>query len=229
MKHIFGLSLLGLLGVTGCSIVGSILERLPPTITAFEAVPIDESGSSEVLFTWEISDPDSATLTCTLNFADASSRIVENCSQVKDLFHVYDELGTYVAQLSVTDGSNTRSTTEPIILTPAQGISPGDSTAPPSDDPENLITQFGVQSKIGPAPLYSIFTWELGDATAPVTCTLDYGDGFVETYEGCDETSEAAYEFFIPGDYRAVLTVQSQSAVATKGVVVVVEGEPPTP
>ena len=205
------LGCLALLVLSGCSTIGAILERTPPAITSFEATQIDDS--TEVLFSWNITDPDSDTLTCTISFADASSQFIENCSQVRDLFHIYDTPGTYVVQLSVTDGRNTRSTTEPVIL------------AAPEEDPTSgaaLLSAFSAQSKVGPAPLTSIFSWEL-EGSGPVTCTLDFGDGQNEVYENCDETSEAAHQFFFAGEYRVLLSAQSESAVDTKGVIVVVE------
>ena len=209
------------LSLSGCSTLGKILEHTPPVIETFEATVQAQGAPSEVLFSWRVNDPDSATLACILDFGDGVKGAVNNCSQVTDTFHVFAEPGNYVVKLSVSDGRDTRSDTVPVRVIEED----------PSD-PDTLITQFVAQPETGDAPLLSVFRWTLRPTEDAVTCTLDFDDGETETVEDCQEVTDTFHEFDTPGAYRVVLSAETEEVTSRKSLIIVVNepvNEPPDP
>ena len=203
----------------GCSTIGKILETTPPTIETFEATLEGGGAPAEVLFSWTVQDPDSATLSCVLDFGDGVKESVDNCSQVTNMFHTFTEPGNYVVQLSVSDGRDTRSGTVPVVI--GEGGESGDA-------PESLIIQFVAQPETGNAPLLSVFRWTL-DTDEAVTCTLDFDDGETETLDDCQEVTDTFHEFEDPGAYRVVLSAETEEMTSRKSLIIVVNEPPDSP
>ena len=210
----FSLALVGMSLLAGCTILSEVLEKESPVIEAFEATPDRVTASSEVLFSWEVSDADTDELTCTLTFGDGESEHVADCAQVTNTFYTYEEVGNYVVKFEVTDGSNPVSRTIPVVVSEAE---PEEPEAPEGD---LAIQTFVAQPETGQAPLLSIFRWIIiGDA---VTCTLTYDDGETETVENCQEVTDTFHTFEDPGGYRVVLEADDGESKVKKSLIVVV-------
>ncbi len=77
-----------------------------PKITSFKATPATGSVPLSVTFSWEISDPNGDTLTCTLDI-DNDGKIdytINNCSNNSTQVHTYNSASNYTAKLIVSDG-----------------------------------------------------------------------------------------------------------------------------
>ncbi len=94
-----------------------------PVINKFEA-ELDNGGTPfNATFNINVTDSDSNTLTCTLEFGDGNS-IVDDCSDLDQTSYVYNNPATYNAKLTVTDGTHTISQTEQIFVFERQTPSP---------------------------------------------------------------------------------------------------------
>lgn len=205
--------LLGISSLTaGCSTVAKILERFPPIVERFDASVETSTAPSDVLFSWDVSDPDSDVLSCTLDFGDDSNATIQNCAQVTNTFHTFEQAGNYVAKLTVSDEREATSSTVPVVIKQS-----GDE-APVND----LISQFVAQPETGTAPHLSIFRWVLKSGGQDVSCSLSFGDGEEEIVENCQDVSDTFHEFTEPGAYRVVLRATTEQTTARKSLIVVV-------
>jgi len=112
-----------LLGLTlaGCEMIEDQLDgNQPPAVSEFVAEPAEGEAPLLVAFSWELADLEGDTLTCILTYEGAARETVQNCGQVTDTFHTFEESGGYTVVLSVSDGLNTAAKSVAVrVLDPA--------------------------------------------------------------------------------------------------------------
>jgi PKD repeat protein len=82
-----------------------VVDNLLPLVEIFEANPSSGTAPFETEFSIQIDDENEAALICTLNFGDGTS-IRDNCIDLNGITHIFNEVGTFTATLSVEDGVN---------------------------------------------------------------------------------------------------------------------------
>ena len=136
----------------------------PPSGGVPLAVSFNASGSS---------DPDGSIVSCDWTFGDggSSSGITAN--------HIYNTVGTYTAQLTVTDDDgSTDSTTQVITVTAA---APGDNnpptasfTASPPSGGAPLAVSFNASGSSDPDGLIVSYAWTFGDSESASGVTTNH-------------------------------------------------------
>ena len=94
-----------------------------PIINTFSATPI--MGVETLLTTFDIqtTDGDGDNLICNLNFGDGT-QITNNCNAISSIQHYYNNIGIYIAQLSVTDGQETVFSTLTLTVEEQEKVAP---------------------------------------------------------------------------------------------------------
>ena len=57
-------------------------------------------------FSWEVTDIEGDTLTCTLVYDDGEEEKIDNCGEVTNTFYTFYEPGGYTVMLHIDDGLN---------------------------------------------------------------------------------------------------------------------------
>ncbi|HEB92242.1 MAG TPA: hypothetical protein ENI94_02000, partial [Gammaproteobacteria bacterium] len=160
--------------------------------------PVEKGDSAT--FSWDVSDADGDTLTCTLDVdADSSADYtIDDCAKTTSQAHTYAAAGDYIATLTVNDGNG--STVEQSVT-----ITVNNATNTPP-----VIESFSVN----PAPAYTTvattFYWQVSDADGDtLTCKLDVdADGTDDyTIDDCVNMASRDYVYAASGNYAARLTV----------------------
>lgn len=105
-KHILGL-LLTTLSLSGCQLIQDQLDgNQAPALSDLVAEPAEGQAPLLVGFSWNAADIEGDTLSCTLIHGSQRQQ-VENCGEVTNTFHTFEEPGGYTVVLRVDDGLNT--------------------------------------------------------------------------------------------------------------------------
>jgi PKD repeat protein len=82
------------------------------------------------------------------------------------------------------------------------------STLVDEGDPP-IITELTISPTGGPAPLLSAVSWKIINTSKnPVTCTLDFGNGAMQTLEDCAQKTNVFYTYEKNGGFILVLTAK---------------------
>lgn len=104
-KRVLGL-LLTTLGLSGCQLIQDQLDgNQAPALSDFVAEPAEGQAPLLVGFSWSAVDIEGDTLSCTLMYGNERQQ-VENCGEVTNTFHTFEEPGGYTVVLRVDDGLN---------------------------------------------------------------------------------------------------------------------------
>ncbi|WNC72293.1 DUF3372 domain-containing protein [Thalassotalea psychrophila] len=91
-------------GGGGDSTSGNKTTNNLPVIAGFSTSINNEDGSVE--FSWDISDPDNDSLTCSISLGDnTDTQELANCASNNTFSHAYSASGTYIAVLNVADAA----------------------------------------------------------------------------------------------------------------------------
>ena len=85
------------------------------------------SSVPEHAFSWDISNPSNAALTCTLDlFGNGDElRTIQDCETTQDLLVTYEVFGVFIPKLTVSDGQTSREIVHPRIrVEPRTGLAP---------------------------------------------------------------------------------------------------------
>jgi cellulose 1,4-beta-cellobiosidase len=105
-KHVLGL-LLTALSLSGCQLIQDQLDgNQAPAFSDLGAEPAEGQAPLLVGFSWNADDVEGDTLSCTLVYGNERQQ-VENCGEVTNTFHTFEEPGRYTVVLRVDDGLNT--------------------------------------------------------------------------------------------------------------------------
>lgn len=117
-KH--NLIILAILGLSGCQLIQDQFDgNQPPAIGEFSAEPAEGEAPLLVGFGWDVVDLEGDMLACTLEFGDGAKETVENCADVTDTFHTFEEPGGYTVVVRIADGLNTVAASVPVrVLEP---------------------------------------------------------------------------------------------------------------
>ena len=180
--------------------VTAVLTNLPPVVVA-SATPLTGVGPLTVAFSSAgSSDPEGATLTYDWTFGDGASSTAANPG------HTYQSPGTYLAHLTVSDGTNTVQSANFSI----------NVTAPVNQPPTAVATASATN---GVSPL--VVTFSGAGSSDPEGTALTYnwtfGDGGTSTAVNPSHTYQAA------GSYMVRLTVSDgTNAVQSTGISITV-------
>lgn len=132
----------------------------PPAISSFTS-SIDVSDDKKVNFAWNISDPDSNPMTCTVDYGDGkTSGAISGCTSSSTASNLYPPfVNTYTAKLTVSDGKGGQ-----VNKTTAVSIVP-----------KTLTYDFSLSFKNNGSPITFSNTLKL---------TLQTNQGGVQTYTG---------------------------------------------
>jgi hypothetical protein len=87
-----------------------------------------------------------------------------------------------------------------------------------------IISDLQVNPTDGPAPLLSSVNWEITSPSGePVTCTLDFGTGAIQTLENCSQLSSIFYTYERKGGYILVLTASVGDQETVRSIPVTVQ------
>ena len=92
-------------------------ENGPPRIQSFI---VSRYSNAEMIFEWEVSEPEGDDMTCTLDPGDGTAALqIEHCPSDFGHGHVYPDFGSYAAMLAVSDDlGNEATATVEVALTP---------------------------------------------------------------------------------------------------------------
>jgi PKD repeat protein len=152
------------------------------------------------------------------DFGDGQEANVPGHSNGDQLYHTYEDPGSYTVTLTVTDATG---------QTASDSISPLTVVPPPTNDtgggvtPEPLRAQVNLDSTDIPAT--HRFEASADGGTPPYTYHWDFGDGQEANVQNARHTYED------PGSYTVTLTVTDATGqTASDSTQVIVESEPPT-
>lgn len=104
-RYVLGL-LLTFLSLSGCQLIQDQLGgNQAPALSDFVAEPAEGRAPLLVGFSWSAADIEGDTLSCTLVY-ESERQQVENCGEVTNTFHTFEEPGGYTVVLHVHDGMN---------------------------------------------------------------------------------------------------------------------------
>jgi hypothetical protein len=150
-----------------------------PQISIFTATPAVGNVNWNTVFNMVVSDPTvpADTLTCTVNFGDATPNYVGPC--LASLNHTYATAGTYTATLSLSDGVNAPVTkTVTVVVNPTLAITSFTATTTPPT--LNVATNYAFSG--GTAPYTCVIDW---DTTNGVDLTVFPGFQKTQTISPC--------------------------------------------
>ena len=105
LRHVLGL-LLTTFSLSGCQLIQDQLDgNQAPALNNFVAEPAEGQAPLLVGFSWSAADIEGDTLSCTLLYGNERQQ-VENCGEVTNTFHTFEEPGGYTVVLQVYDGTN---------------------------------------------------------------------------------------------------------------------------
>lgn len=105
LRHVLGL-LLTIFSLSGCQLIQDQLDgNQAPALSNFVAEPAEGQAPLLVGFSWSAADIEGDTLSCTLLYGNERQQ-VENCEEVTNTFHTFEEPGGYTVVLQVYDGTN---------------------------------------------------------------------------------------------------------------------------
>ena len=105
LRHVLGL-LLTTFSLSGCQLIQDQLDgNQAPALSNFVAEPAEGRAPLLVGFSWSATDIEGDTLSCTLLYGNERQR-VENCGEVTNTFHTFEEPGGYTVVLQAHDGMN---------------------------------------------------------------------------------------------------------------------------
>ncbi len=110
----------------------------PPAVNSFTANPNTGDAPLDVTFSWNVSDPDGDTLTCTLdvNNDGTADYTINDCANTTSQTHTYNTAGTYTAVLTVDDGNGGSDSKSVTVTVNAQSST---TVQADDDDDENLF------------------------------------------------------------------------------------------
>ncbi len=176
----------------------------PPQIISFTANVTSGNKPLDVLFTFEVNDPDNDVLTCYIDFDGDGNydKTINNCNSGSAVFR-YELSGNYFAKLRVEDG---QSFDERTLLI---------EVLEPNVLPHVIVTS---NTTSGYAPLYFELNWNVYDPNGDVlTCYIDLeNDGLNEhTITSC-YNSTRILSYVNPGNYTLRFSVSDGSGVVER-------------
>lgn len=96
------------------SMVVHFTDNHAPSIEQFIAEPDNIEAGSRTNFYIAVEDEDNDALTCSIDFGDGE-QTVDSCSNLNGVAHQYNQVKTYNAQLTVSDGTVNETMTEQIF------------------------------------------------------------------------------------------------------------------
>lgn len=180
------------------------ISNNPPQVISFTANVTSGNKPLDVLFIFEVSDPDNDVLTCYIDFDGDGNydKTINSCNSGSDVFR-YGLSGNYFAKLRVEDGQSFDERTLLIeVLEP------------------NVLPYVFVSSNVtsGFAPLYFELNWNVYDSNGDtLTCYIDLeNDGLNEhTITSCYNSSRIL-NYANPGNYTLKFSVSDGSGVVER-------------
>ena len=187
-------------------------NQKPPVVNSFQAAPNAADIDTPVTFSWDVSDANGDTLTCTLDVDGdgTADHTISDCANTASQAHTYTAAGSYSATLSVSDGNGGKA----------------DRTVTVTISAANTLPAFDSDFSATPNPTTAgspvTFNWAVSDADGDtLTCSLDVdGDGTADyTISDCANTGSQAHTYATAGDYPAKLTVDDGNGGAVEQTV----------
>lgn len=201
----------GLLG--GCSVIKTLTDEGPaPVISSLTISP--PTGAAPLLSTlsWTIKTATSTPLNCELDFGDGTKVPVENCAQLKNAVHTYQNPGGYIVVLTVKSGR--REVSSSTAVTVQEG---GTNQA-------LRISKFAAKPAAGTAPLVTNLEWQISSTgKGPLSCELNFGDGQTQKVDNCGQVTFAFHTYQNPGGYVPTLKVSDGQNEAVSSFPVTVQ------
>lgn len=105
-KHIVA-SLLAAFTLSSCQLIEDQLDgNQAPVVGGLVPDPSEGEAPLLVGFSWDIADVEGDTLSCRLIYGDGEEQTINNCGEVTNTFHTFEETGGYTVMLTVNDGLN---------------------------------------------------------------------------------------------------------------------------
>jgi PKD repeat protein len=213
MKYLFLLFLLSFL--TACSLVETLTEESePPAIVDMKISPNGAAAPVLSVVSWKIAADPKETVNCSIDFGDGTKEPRENCAQLTDIFHNYEKPGGYILVLTAQAGRYEVKRSLPVLVQAPQA---------PNGAPAGGVTALSLSPDKGPAPLLSAVKWQISGMKEPVNCTVDFGDGVVETVPNCTQVTGLNHTYLNPGNYPLRLVAKDAEREVSKSLPVVVE------
>jgi PKD repeat protein len=213
MKHVslLCIALTVMMFLSSCSIIETLTDEGPaPIISELTISP--KTGAAPLLSTvhWNVVAVDNKPIPCELDFGDGTKETFENCSQLSDAFHSYENPGGYIVVLTLNNREVSRSATVTV-----QGGSSQDTLS---------IAKFLAKPATGLAPLVTTLEWQINSSlTEPVTCDVNFGDGQSQSVENCTQVTFLFHTFEKPGGYVLTLKAQAEEQEAVSSFPVTVQ------
>ncbi|HHH47807.1 MAG TPA: PKD domain-containing protein, partial [Gammaproteobacteria bacterium] len=175
-------------------------NQKPPVVNSFQAAPNAADIDTPVTFSWDVSDANGDTLTCTLDVDGdgTADHTISDCANTTSQAHTYTAAGSYSATLSVSDGNGGEA----------------DRTVAVTVTAANTPPVFGSDFSATPNPATAgspvTFNWAVSDADGDtLTCSLDVdGDSTADyTIPDCANTGSQAHTYATAGAYAARLII----------------------
>jgi len=173
-----------------------------PVIDNMTVTPASVNVGMSVTVSWNITDAESDTLTCSLDVdADGSNEYtIDDCANNTSQIHTYTQVGDYQVRLTVVDGVNAPVQQNMSVMVTEVNIPLAPKIASFSATPETPKTGSST-----------IFGWDVsGGDGGTLTCKLDVdADGMDDyTISDCASNTSQAHTYTQTGVYQVRLTVE---------------------
>lgn len=200
---------------------GSGETNNPPTVT-LTATPTNGTLPLKVTFSWQVSDLDGDSITCTLDINSDGSidYTINNCTNGKTQEHTYTTQNKYTAKITASDNKGGSDSSSVEVAANQKINNPPD------------ITSFSANPQSGTAPLAVIFSWQISDVDSnTLTCLIDTNnDNSIDyTINNCTNAKTQKHTYPITNSYTAKLTVRdSEGEADTETQTIQVNAQPPS-
>ncbi len=173
-----------------------------PVIDNMTVTPASVNIGMSVTVSWNITDAESDTLTCSLDVdADGSNEYtIDDCANNTSQIHTYTQAGDYQVRLTVVDGVNA-----PVQQNVSVMVTEANTPLPPK------IESFSATPETPKTGSSTIFGWGVsGGDGGTLTCKLDVdADGMDDyTISDCASNASQAHTYTQAGVYQVRLTVE---------------------
>lgn len=199
-------------------------KSVPIQAPDIETLTVTGAAGAPTTFTWKLTNPTGAKLTCTLDFGNGQTRTVDPCSATGSVQHTYASAGTYRAKLKVVDG-------------PYASGDPYDTRSGESNGIQKFVDVVVASQPVNQAPVVEALTispsaaqmgqtvtlsWNTIDPEKEaVSCTVSFGDGQVQTVETCLSATAVNHVYAGAGTYTVTIKAADVKGNVTEKTVLV--------
>lgn len=200
--------------MTETAAISVVLGPVAPSVVSFSATPTSGKEPLDVQFNYEVHDDNGDQMTCNFDFDGngISDRTVDNCASGM-VSHTFTTVGNFAAVMTVTDGTESSTGTQTIVVSSAVNTPP-------------VVDSFSASPNPGVIPFDLAIDYQVSDADGDyLTCTIAV-DGDDTAFPAMNDCSSGTIVTPVNGTGSFVLEIMVDDGVnqATDSVILVSNG-----